>query len=57
MPPTLSPSGVWQAVDVGFYIRELIPFGALNDIVENQHHAMVAAFENKNVLIFGLFVV
>lgn len=36
--------------------RELIPFGALDDVVEDQNRAVVAGFENEYVLVFGFFV-
>lgn len=42
---------------IGIHIRELIPLGALDDIVQNQHGTMVAALEDQDVLILGLFVV
>jgi hypothetical protein len=38
-------------------IRELITLGALNDVVQHQNCAVVARFEDKNVLVFALLVV
>jgi hypothetical protein len=41
----------------GYGIRELITLGALDDVVKNKNGAIVAALEDKNVLILGLLVV
>jgi hypothetical protein len=41
----------------GHSIRELITLGALDDVVKNKDGAIVAALEDKNVLILGLLVV
>ena len=38
-------------------IRKLIPLGALNDIVQDQHGAVVAALEDQDVLVLGFLVV
>lgn len=38
-------------------IGELVPLSALNDIVKDKDGAVVAAFKDQNVLVFGLFVV
>jgi hypothetical protein len=46
-----------NAVDVVSDLRELVPLGALNDIVKDQDHAMVTAFEDQDVLVLGLLVV
>ena len=40
-----------------FHVRELIALGALDDVVQHQNSAMVARFEDQNVLEFALFVV
>jgi hypothetical protein len=37
-------------------LRKLISLCALNDIVENKHSAMIAAFEDKYILILRLLV-
>ena len=39
-------AGAWKDGDGGYNIRKLIPLGALDDVVEDQDHAVVAAFEN-----------
>lgn len=38
-------------------IRELIALSALDDIVEDEDGAVVAALENENILVLGLLVV
>ena len=38
-------------------VRKFIPLGALYDVIEHKHGAMVAGFEDEDVLVFGLFVV
>ena len=43
--------------DEGNSIRELISLCALNDIVQDEDGAMVAALEDHNILIFRLLVV
>ena len=37
--------------------RKLIPLCALYDIIKDQYCAMVAGFEDEDVLVFGFFVV
>jgi hypothetical protein len=46
----------WQK-GVGGSVRELITLGALYDIVKHEHGAVVAGFEDEDVLVLGLFVV
>jgi hypothetical protein len=38
-------------------IRELIPLGALDDVVQNENGAVVGALEDKHILVLGLLVV
>lgn len=38
-------------------VGELVALGALDDIVEDQHVAVVAALEDQHVLVLGFFVV
>jgi len=38
-------------------VRELVPLRALYDVVQDQHGAIVARFEDEDVLVFALFVV
>ena len=38
-------------------VREFVTLCALDNIVENEHGAMIAGFEEKDVLVFGFFVV
>lgn len=38
-------------------IRELVPLGALDDIVKNENGAVVGALEDKDILVIGLLVV
>lgn len=38
-------------------IRKLVPLGALNHIIQDQHSAVVAALEDQNILILGFLVV
>lgn len=38
-------------------VGKLVALGALDDIVEHQHVAVVAALEDQHVLVLGLFVV
>lgn len=38
-------------------LRELIPLGALDDIIQNQHSAIVARFEYEDILVFAFLVV
>lgn len=38
-------------------VRELITLGALDDVVENQNHAVVGGLEDENILVLGLLVV
>ena len=38
-------------------VRELVLFSALNNVVKNKDGAMVGRFEDKYVLVLGLFVV
>lgn len=38
-------------------VRKLIALGALDDIVQDQDGAVIAALEDENVLVLGLFVV
>ena len=37
--------------------RELIPLGALDDIIQNEDGAVVGALEDKDILVLGLLVV
>lgn len=46
----------WRAIDARCDIRKLVPLGALDDVVKDQDHAMVAAFKDQNILILGLLV-
>lgn len=43
-------------VGVG-YIRELIALGALDDVVQDEHGAVIAALEDQDILVLGLLVV
>lgn len=45
------------SLDYECHVRELIPLGALDDIVQDEDGAIVAGFENKDVLVFALLVV
>ena len=36
--------------------REFITLGALDDVVEHEYSAMVARFEEEDILILGFFV-
>lgn len=38
-------------------LRKFIALGALNDIVQHEHSAMIAGFKNEHVLIFGFLMV
>ena len=38
-------------------VGELIALGALDDVVQNQHGTVVAAFEDQHILVLGLLVV
>ena len=40
----------------GSHVRELIPLRALDDIVQNQHCAVVTALKDQDILIFGLLM-
>jgi len=40
-----------------FLIGEFVALSALNDIVEDEDSAVVAALEDQDILVFGLFVV
>ena len=42
---------------VGGGVRKLIPLRALYDIVEYEHGAVVAGFEDEDVLVFRFLVV
>jgi len=46
-----------QKKRIGRYIRELIALGALDDIVQDEHVAVVAALEDQDVLVLGLLMV
>lgn len=52
---------VWVRVhgEVGDHllVRELVALGALDDVVENEDHAVVGRLEDEDVLVLGLFVV
>ena len=41
----------------GYVLREFIPFGALDNVVEDEDCPVVAGLEDEHVLVFGLFVV
>lgn len=43
-------------IDARCDIRKLVPLGALDDVVKDQDHAMVAAFKDQNILILGFLV-
>jgi hypothetical protein len=43
--------GQWSGLHGRVNLRKLISFCALDDIVENEHGAMVTAFEDKYILI------
>jgi hypothetical protein len=38
-------------------VCELVPLGALDNIVKDQNGAIVSGFEDQDVLVFALFVV
>lgn len=40
----------------GITLRKLIALGALNDIVQHEHSAMITGFENEHILIFGFLM-
>ncbi len=41
----------------GGFLRKLVTLGALDDVVEDEDSAVVAGFEDEDVLVFGFFVV
>jgi len=48
-------SGLEEGVYVD--IRELIPLGTLNDVIQHQYGSVVARLEDENVLVLGFLVV
>jgi len=52
---------VWVRVhcEVGDHllVGELVALGALDDVVEDEDHAVVGRLENEDILVLGLFVV
>lgn len=49
--------GVHGEVSDHLLVGELVALGALDDIVENEDHTVVAALEHKHILVLGLLVV
>jgi len=51
--------GVREHAQVGDHllVGELVALGALDDVVEDEHHAVVGRLEDEHVLVEGLFVV
>jgi hypothetical protein len=43
-------------IDARCDIRKLVPLSALDDIVKDQDHAMVATFKDQDILILGFLV-
>ena len=38
-------------------LRKLIALGALNDVVQHEHGAMITGLKNEHVLVFGFLMV
>ena len=49
--------GVHGQVRDHLLVRELVPLGALDDIVQDQHLAIVGGLEDENILVLALLVV
>jgi hypothetical protein len=51
--------GVRHHAQVGDHllVGELVALGALDDVVEDEHHAVVGGLEDEHILVEGLFVV
>lgn len=48
--------GVHGEMSDHLLVGELVAFGALNDVVENEDHAVVGGLKDKHILVLGLFV-
>lgn len=57
MQENISMRTNFQRAEVNEDVREFIALGALNDIVQNEDGAMVAALEDENVLVLRFLVV
>lgn len=51
------PSDLFSCFLDNCALRELIPLSALDDIIQNQHSAIVARFEYEDILVFAFLVV